>query len=341
MSLLKEVIYQSIDRSGLNMWARKKNANSILFLTYHLVLPYSEKFKRFDYRNVVSTDNFDKQIRFLKKKYDVISLSEAHHLMQDKWQKGSYAVITFDDGFRNNYTDAYPVLKNNKVPATFYVCTNYIAQNKMLWTEVVTALLTFTKKDQIQLNLKKPEIFTLNSMKDVEKTSLKIRRYLKTSTISEKNRILKELQKQCDDVINPLEQDADRYRFMNWNEVREMADNNMEIGSHTENHILLNMADAETTFKELKNSKATLERELKRTCLHFSYPNGGAENYSQEHIWQLRQLGYHSAATQIKGFNNKDTDVFQIRRINISRDMSLAVFKAYTSGNYKMFVRGI
>ncbi len=82
MSLLKKIVYQSINLSGINAWSRKRHANSILFLTYHLVLPYSEKFKRFDYRNVVSTDRFDEQIRFLKKNYQIISLSEAHRLMR-------------------------------------------------------------------------------------------------------------------------------------------------------------------------------------------------------------------------------------------------------------------
>ncbi len=210
----------------------------------------------------------------------------------------------------------------------------------MLWTEIVTALLTFTNRKQIQLNLKESVDFSLDSPHDVEKTSLIIRRYLKKSPVAEKNRILNELQQQCNDITNPVELDAERYRFMNWAEVREMANNNMEIGSHTENHILLNMVDARTAFNELKNSKETLEKELKKTCFHFSYPNGSSENFSHENIVQLRQLGYRSAATQIKGFNNKDTDVFQIKRINISRDMDLAVFKAYTSGNYKIFARG-
>ncbi len=334
MNLIKNIFYQSVDKSGLNYLSRKKNANSVLFLTYHLVQPYSDNFKRFDYRNVVSTEDFDRQIKFLKSNYDLISLSEAVALLAEDWQKGNYAVITFDDGFKNNYQYAFPILKNNGVSATFYVCTNFINEQKILWTEQVTALLTFTNKEKIKLVLDKPVTFHLRYQQEVELASIKIRHYLKLQSAEEKNRVVNALENECSDVSEILNEDPERYAFMNWNELNEMAGQNMIIGSHTHNHVLLNMVDTGTSLKELQTSKNILEEKLKQPCVHFSYPNGGRENFTKEHIQQLKQVGYQSAATQISGFNKPGIDMFQLRRINITRDMPLVVFKAYASGNY-------
>jgi len=334
MSIIKNLFYQSIDKSGLNYLARRKNANSVLILTYHLVLPYSDNFKRFDYRNVVSTDAFDQQIKFLRNNYDVISMDEAVRLLSRKWQKGNYAVITFDDGFKNNYLHAFPVLKNNGVSAAFYVCTDFIDEQKVLWTEQITALLTFTKREKIRLILNKPVTFHLRGLQDVEWASIKIRRYLKVKPAEEKNRVLSQLLDQCSDVTDIINEDAGRYAFMNWSELNEMAEHNMIIGAHTHTHVLLNMVDAATSLKEMKTSKKILEEKLQRPCIHFSYPNGARENFTNEHIKQLKQSGYRSAATQISGFNTPGTDVYQLKRINITRDMNLVVFKAYASGNY-------
>ena len=336
-SFFKKSIFKTVNLAGLNSLRRFKNRKSILILTYHSVLPDSERFEQFDYRNCVSSENFDQQIIYLKKKYSVISMDEAVNRINTNTVNKSFAVITFDDGFRNNFKYAFPVLAQNGVPGTFYTATDFMDKENILWTEVVTALILFTKKKQISIQLDEDCVLPLQSNEDKISASIKIRKYLKNKFDAEKNRVLQDLKYQCSDVGSILERDEERYAFMKWQEVREMAEAGMEIGSHTHTHTLLNMVDEQTTYEELDTSKKLIEKHLNRACNHFSYPNGELENFTTAHILQLEALGYHSAVSQVKGVNTNQDNLYKLKRINISSKMSLDVFKTYISGNYNLF----
>lgn len=335
--LFKKSIFKAVNISGLNSLHRFKNRKSILILTYHSVLPDSERFGQFDYRNCVTSENFDRQIKYLKKKYSVISIDEAADKIKTNTVDKPFAVITFDDGFRNNFKYAFPVLTQNGVPGTFYIATDFMDKENILWTEVVTALILFTKEKQISVRLDEDYILPLQSTEDKISASIKIRKYLKNKFDAEKNKVLQDLKYQCSDVGSILEHDEDRYAFMKWEDARQMAEAGMVIGSHTHTHTLLNMVDEQEVYEELDISKKQIEKYLSIPCNHFSYPNGERDNFTAANILQLEALGYRSAVSQVKGFNTNQENLYKLKRINISSKMSFDVFKTYISGSFNLF----
>lgn len=85
----------------------------------------------------VNVEMFSRQIEFLKKKYHVITLSQLlNDILEDKRIHPKSVAITFDDGYKDNYTNAFPILKQYGLPATFFITTSYIdTQKKFPWDE--------------------------------------------------------------------------------------------------------------------------------------------------------------------------------------------------------------
>lgn len=334
-SFLKNLYYTGLDLAG---FTRKRIATfqqQVVGLTYHSVIPESEKFQRYDYRNCVTTRHFDRQIKILKNLYDVVSIEDLSQIFASGRIDGRYAFISFDDGFTNNFKYALPVLKENNVPAVFYINTGYIGKNRLLWTEFITAALIFTAVKSLSLTLNREHLFDLSTPAGQLKASVEIRNYLKQKTFSEAEEIMALIKKQTGtENLNP-EIDADRYRFMNWDEVQAMSDLGMIIGSHTHEHMLLNMIPEEQAETELTISKKLIEDHTGQVCRHFSYPNGSPGNFGQNHFRLLERLGYATAATQIKGFNHIGSNPYALSRFNISHQLSRAEFKAMISGFFR------
>ncbi len=330
----KDSYYSLLQYSGMNALYRYRHRHNVVILTYHSVLPSSPAFNRFDYRNCVTVENFDAQIKLLQRFFKIISLEEAVERMIDKTIDRPYAVITFDDGYRNNYKYALPVLKSNNVSATFYISTAFIGGNDILWTDLITALLIFTKRKSIKIDLEKPYHFNLRTPEEREKASVIIRTYLKNRPVEHLQPTIDLIKAAINDVESLMDRDVERYRFMDWQEVRAMSEEGMEIGSHTHNHILLNMLSDNASRFELSRSKQLIETHTGRPCRSFSYPNGASGNFFSRHYEQLRKMGYHSAVTQISGMNDIRSNRYALNRINITNKVNLSIFKAYLSGKY-------
>jgi len=108
--------------------------HTVPILTYH----------SFDYGQgllSVTPENFERQIRYIKDKgFKVISLDEfTEGIKKGRRFARNGVVITMDDGYENNFTYAYPVLKKYNFPATIFLATNYIATSSgfLNWDEVM------------------------------------------------------------------------------------------------------------------------------------------------------------------------------------------------------------
>ncbi len=329
--LIKQVYFNFLDISGINQCAQRKNRPSLTILTYHSVVDNQAPWQRFEYRNSVTQKLFEQHMRFLLKAFKPISLSEAVQRLKENNLNDNYVVVTFDDGYRNNFTRALPVLKKLNIPAAFFVTTNLLQSADCLWTDWITYLLFRAKNEQVQTM---GMTFSLKSFHEREIASVRLRQQLKGASFSHVERVLNDLKTQLKVEQTPTEFDPERYAFMDWQEARAMAEQGMEIGSHTHRHALLSMLTPDEARKELKQSKELIEKHLNKPCVHFAYPNGGKNDFNDTHIQLLKELGYQSALTQIPGKNRPGDDLYRLRRINISNQMNLPVFKAYVVGTY-------
>jgi len=113
----------------------------------------------------VSPENFIKQMEYIKKNgYQAITMDELVASIKDKRPlKRNKVVITFDDGYKDNFINAYPVLKKHQFPATIFLVTNFIDKNPafLSWSEV-----RIMSKDKISFGGHTKTHFYLGSVTD-------------------------------------------------------------------------------------------------------------------------------------------------------------------------------
>jgi peptidoglycan/xylan/chitin deacetylase (PgdA/CDA1 family) len=294
------------------------NRNRLIILTYHSVLPSPCDIDDAESRNVVDEKMFAWQMRYLAKHFRCLRLEDAVDLLRSgRPLPPNSVVVTFDDGFRNNLRYALPILRRYGVPATVFVTTGHIGRGaQLLWTERVGRML---RAAGICGNDARLEMKRLKAISWADR-EIAIRGL--------ESRLASARQAQ----IEPAEPNADRYMFLTWGEVQQLAHGGVTIGSHTVEHPIMSSLDADRREWEVVQSKQEIERHLGMPCCLFSYPNGTAEDFDDRDKANLEKAGYVAAVTQIAGMNDGRTDRFALKRLNIGHGHSPLLFMAQVSG---------
>ncbi len=332
-TLIKNLFYHMLWRLGIFSLARRLHKNQALILTYHGVL--SKASDNYVNRNCVSAEMFDRQVRWLKNHYSVISLSELVDAIRGEKPLPPYAAaITFDDGFLNNYSVALPILMKHNVPATMFLTTGYIGGNgAKLWTERVDSIIYSSTLPRLKVQMNgQPVEFDVSSQKAREQASDRIRSYLKSQNPEEREKQIIALERQIEHERDFIDEMEERYKFMSWEDAKVLAESGMELGSHTVSHAILSTLATDKLKEELRDSKITIEEKLQRECPLFSYPNGTTRDFTQRDQDMLKKLGYRAAFSQVYGFNSVGDNPYALKRINIARSENFAYFLAKITG---------
>lgn len=331
--LAKSTLYKSLELSRLYDFGRWSNREKVLILTYHGVL--SGGSENYVNRNCVDAAMFEEQMRWLSQHYHVLSLSEILDGLQGSKKLPEYAAaVTFDDGFHNNFSVAFPILLRHNIPAAIFLTTDFIgSKNKRLWTERVDSIIqsATTRRLSLQMN-GNLATFEVASPEMKIQASDNIRAYLKTLNPAERERKILALERQIEFERDFIEEADERYAFLTWDEVRLMAEAGIEFGSHTASHAILSTLSPDHLEEELSSSKKLIEAELGKPCTLFSYPNGTTKDFTKRDQMALARLGFRAAVSQIIGFNTPGENLYALKRINIVRFPSFAYFRAKISG---------
>lgn len=327
----KTNVFRLFGLVGVYRALRRWHQNQAVVLTYHGVVPEIPRGYEYEYRNFVTVRQFESQIRFLLRRYRPLTVTDFFEPGRDI---GGGFLITFDDGFRNNLKYAVPVLQKYHLQGCFFVTTGLVNTRQLLWTEAITRRVQRTRKKELLLNWNGSEkVIPIGNPEQREALSGRLRNALKKLPPQMRDEVMAQCREQLSDVSDEITpDDEERYLFMTWDEVRQMIQAGQQVGSHTHTHPMLGtLTDAESRI-ELQRSRELLEAETGVSCLTFSYPNGEAENFTDFHISQLRELGYRCAFTQIPLFNNESTDRYKLHRVNISLKMPLTLIEAKLCG---------
>lgn len=329
-AVCKECLVSVLGLLGVFTLFRWLNRNHLVILTYHGVLPSTSGVEGDESRNVVDQENFAWQMRYLAKHFRCLPLEEAVELLGSNRPLPPYSVVvTFDDGFRNNLQYAFPILRRCGVPATIFLTTGHIGRGtQLLWTEHVGRLLGATTVPQTVTLPVDPKPLTLSLRTAAERGHARsvVLKRLKGMPCRQRDDLIQEIHNQL------AEPNEDRYAFLDWNEARQLAQGGMTIGSHTVEHPILASLDDGQRNDEVVESKREIERQLGIRCMLFSYPNGTAHDFDDRDKANLRKAGYVAAVTQIVGVNDRHTDRFALRRLNIGHGHGPQLFIAQVSG---------
>jgi peptidoglycan/xylan/chitin deacetylase (PgdA/CDA1 family) len=253
-------------------------------------------------RNTFSctAERFEEQVVFLKEKFEVLSLARLLDLAQRRhpWRKPC-ALITFDDGYVDNYSAAFPILKKHGASAVFFLPTAFIGTSRIPWWDEIAWLLRQTPGKSIRL-AGADEPFLLRA-EDAERGIWRVIKFVKSRKMPMERQV-EEIRAACGGVRPPQQAAGDRL-FMNWAEAREMHSGGMDIGSHTHTHRLLAHLDSSEQREELTGSKEILEAEIGAEVTSVAYPVGSRSAYTDETCELAEEAGYRLGFTFLRHNN--------------------------------------
>jgi peptidoglycan/xylan/chitin deacetylase (PgdA/CDA1 family) len=309
---------------------RKSSSNNLLVLTYHRI---SDKPELEDPLKV-SMDTFERQIFFLKQNYNIISAEQLLDLLKngDPYPDNA-CLITFDDGWQDNYTHAYPMLKKYDVPALIFLSTDYIGTNQTFWHEQLKHLL---ENMSLNASLEMLKGFrhkwagqTIEHMEGILKAIGRRRKLLINDFIIYLKNSASDKVDQLIDELRPLSNisDSGNSSMLSWEQVEEMSGNNISFGSHTKGHAILTQISKRQMVEELIGSKEIIEDKLSKPVYFLSYPNG---YYNEEAVQIARDAGYLACFTCLAGRNTRNTNSLELKRKHISEEYSLGLNRRFS-----------
>ena len=256
---------------------------------------------------------FDLQITHLKRSFRMATLDEITEAAGIRAPRGISVLITFDDGYLDNYRVAFPILKSHGVQGVFFLPTAFVGTGRIPWWDVIAYILKHSRNRKIQLQYPEPANYDLDRQPVPDVVNVVLGACKRNEVRAD--RLIADLERACD-CPRPLE-GTDRC-FLNWDEAREMKASGMAFGSHTHTHEILAKLPETRQLEELTVSREIMERELSCPVRTLAYPVGLPSTFSASTVDLARRAGYTAAFSFYGGTNTPgQIDPFNIRRLSL------------------------
>ena len=292
-----------------------------MILLYHRILRNAGEDPYFPH-GVVSLGEFEEQIHFLRRQFEVVSLEEGFRLLRKKKKNTNrFVSVTFDDGWYDVWQNGAPLLVHLKIPAAFFLTTRFLDEDEVPWWERLYFLV-----NQPWAGKWKEKLGRKLRLASVEKNIFwNLFQKLKTVPDPERKRLLAIDRLKTPDKIKF----GNGRLFMNWKEAQELARvPYFTIGAHGLTHERLSALRPREVFYEERGSKQILEGKLARKVDFFAYPFGFRGDINQVAIRGCRSAGFRAAFTAESGINSQRTPHFRLRRIPIGSGLKEKLFQA-------------
>jgi len=334
---MKRLINLGIGRArAASRWLRNKMVNTAPILLYHRVADVPSDPQLL----CISPKHFAEHLEVLQREAQPISLQQMVTALRSGRLPHRAVVITFDDGYADNFIHAKPLLTQDDVPATVFVITGYIGQKREFWWDELERLLLQPNTLPQRLSLKvsgKVQEWALGESatysqaaywqhcgwnvleKDDPTPRHAVYRSLHRAlfNLSEPEKSLQALQTQAGVGATA----RTTHRPLTTEEVIELAaDGLVEVGAHTVTHPVLSTFPIAVQQDEIQRSKKHLEDILNQVPLSFSYPYGTQTDYTSKTISIVREAGFRCACTNVQDVIWQsqiwgDSDCYQLPRI--------------------------
>lgn len=270
-----------------------------------------------------SPEAFREQICYLRDHFRIVTLDEVETSTS---LKEPSILIAFDDGYRDNFDTAFPLLEELGIPATFFIPTGFFESPHLPWWDHTAYVLNRTELNQVTLDWPTLMTIPLGSSSRADAIWSVISLYLE-GKVNDEARFRAHLEERSGVIVD--DQALGQELFMTWDQVRVLAGSGMSIGSHSHTHrALAKLSEAEQR-EELTRSKQVLERELGRQVSAIAYPFGWQGAYNEITERQARAAGYKLAFSARKGVNRPGCwDQFALRRLGVGFRDTPALFRA-------------
>lgn len=295
----------------------------VLILNYHRI---GESRHSLLDRNLWSatTEEFDQQIRTVMRDFDIISLDELGTALQNRRSRA--VMITFDDGYVDNYIEAFPVLKSHGASATFFITTGFLDIPQIPWWDEIAWMVRTCQLPHIPVNpwTGGPIAF------DEPHRERAIRRMLAAYKILDGARTSEYMTFLANALgTGRAPAHIGHELWMTWAMIREMSQSGMFFGGHTVNHPILANITPEAQDFEIGECRRRLTKEIGKPITAFSYPVGGESSFNMHTRTMLQKHGYEWAFTFIGGVvPPQRLDHYALQRAAVETDINHPLFRA-------------
>ncbi|HEY7514516.1 MAG TPA: polysaccharide deacetylase family protein [Vicinamibacteria bacterium] len=308
---------------------------SPVILRYHRV--YADGVEPL-YELGVSRALFEAQLDYLQRHCSVVPLGDVFDGLFHGGALPPRAVaITFDDGYRDNFDEAFPALRSRGLPATVFVSVENVERGMPFWWDRVAAAVDGAPRGPVEIDLGGGiEVVNLDGLRTRRRLVDRACEALKLMPHEEASAVLEALSGALGGT-GPATGE-----ILSWDQVAEMAGGGIEIGSHTLDHPVLSRLGADEAERQIVESRRRLEDRLGSPVRFFAYPNGKRDDVTPRVKEMVRRAGYHGAFSTIQGRPSAASDPFLVERIGVSvgmaadaaGDLSEALFATELAGIY-------
>ncbi len=264
---------------------------------------------------------FAAQMNYLKKHYRIVALSQMHRELKEGHAVPPTMAITFDDGYRDLYTHAFPVLRRLQIPATIYLIGGCMQTGMAPWYDRIFSSVRCAPGPRLQVSLDTTQTFKIDSSAKRASVAWQIVCYLRS--LDDRDRLA---WCRAFERSTPVHEEELQNRMLDWHQVRKMAQEGIYFGAHTWTHPAVSRLSPDALNREFGDTKTFLEAGLNTEVADFAYPFGKADDCSSLAESALAKYQYRSAVTTSEGINSSETNVLRLRRLQIGEETSLPFF---------------
>ena len=327
------VLHYSGLRKAMAAYRRTQSGGRrILIVSYHRVVEdYTGAAQQSIPGLLISQETFRRHLEEAAAAgYEFATIGDAVAVMSGrKAAKSDLCVVTFDDGYRDVYRYAYPLLKRMGVPAIVYLPTGFVGTHRRFNHDRLFHLLLrmrqrrmrpyFSRMRESVIRVLEPAVSGTKPLSEV------LDDFIGEHSAAELQTAIDALERELGGGPDLLPEQGD---VMDWDEVRRMARDGFEFGAHTQGHTVLTMEPTEVVEREIAESKRAIEREVGSPVQHFAYCNGW---YSDEVIRILKMHGFRSVVTTEDVPNRIGADPFSLKRKVLWENFSIGMLGDYST----------
>ena len=316
--------------TGLIRFGRQLWANSLTVLNYHRIDELQNNPDNFQPNISATPAGFDEQMSYLSRWFKVVSLQDVTNWVLNNKPLPHYAaLITFDDGYLDNYTNAFPILKKYNFPAVIYLTSGHIDSNRPFYWDLVAYCFAHTEKDKILF----PDGVE-RGWKSLDEKNQTSKQWVESMKILKEDKKRYWISRIPENLNVSIPDNYFKNLMMNWEQVREMNAANIDFGAHTVTHPILTRISPEQVRIEISDSKKKIEQELGKPVTSLAYPNGMKADFNDIVINLAKETGFVTAFTLLNGpasSNEVKNNPYTIRRSFISHKHSQPQFSTLIS----------
>ena len=256
----------------------------------------------------VPVNRFRRQMDCLARYAVVLPLAELVDRMTSGEVPPRSIAITFDDGYRDNYEQAFPILRKLGFPATIFLATGPIETGLSLWHDRVFNAFERAGNHPLEISGRTLLMSPLDARRQTLREVLSL---LRSVGPPERNDLVHTIESQTGEFLLP----GAGAQMLSWSQIEEMAACGIAFGAHTVTHPNLTLLSRAAAEEEIRASRAAIETRLCSTVDQFAYPNGTRRDFNDSIQQILREQGFRCAVTTIWGGNDFRSSPFELKRI--------------------------